>query len=334
MLDLKAMHENDRRKEFILKLVIGVASWAIVVAGALAQTFPSKPVRMIVAFPPGQATDIVARLLAEELTKVWDKQVVIDNRAGGNSIPGTVAGKAALADGYTITFGTSSALAVNPSLYTSLPYDTAKDFTMVCGVFISPWVIVAHPSTPYNTLREMVDTAKKNPNLLTWGYGATSLQLGAELFKYRAGIEIVGVPYKGSGPATVDLVGGQIPLLVDTMAATLQFIKNGKMKALASMTAKRAPLLPDLPTVAEQGYPDFEGSGWGGLVLPKRTPTGIVQKIGEDVRRIVSDPAVQHKMIDRGAVPDPRGPQEWSKFVHDELLKWAQVAKRANVRAD
>ena len=318
----------------MLKLVAAAIACAILTGSALADTFPSKPVRMIVAFPPGQATDIVARLLAEELTKVWGRQVVIDNRAGGNNIPGTVAGKTAPADGYTITFGTSSALAVNPSLYSSLPYDTARDFTMVGGVFISPWVIVAHPSAPYNTLREMVETAKKNPNALTWGYGATALQLGAELFKYRAGIEIVGVPYKGSGPATVDLVGGQIPLLVDTMAATLQFIKNGKMKGLASMTAKRAPLLPDLPTVAEQGYPGFEGSGWGGLVVPKATPTAIVQKIGEDVRRIVSDPAMQQKMIDRGAVPDPRGPQEWSRFVHEELVKWSQVAKRANVKAE
>ena len=318
----------------MLKLLAGGISCALLMGGALADTFPAKPVRMIVAFPPGQATDIVARLLAEELTKVWGKQVVIDNRAGGNNIPGTVAGKTAPADGYTITFGTSSALAVNPSLYSSLPYDTAKDFAMVGGVFISPWVIVAHPSTPYNTLREMVEAAKKNPNSLTWGYGATALQLGAELFKSRAGVEIVGVPYKGSGPATVDLVGGQIPLLVDTMAATLQFIKSGKMKGLASMTAKRAPLLPDLPTVAEQGYPGFEGSGWGGLVVPKATPLSVVQKIGEDVRRIVSDPAMQQRMIDRGAVPDSRGPQEWSTFVHDELVKWSQVAKRANVKLE
>ena len=318
----------------MLKVIVGALACVLVSSNVIAETFPSKPVRMIVAFPPGQATDIVARLLAEQLNKAWGTQVVVDNRAGGNNIPGTVAGKIAPPDGYTITFGTSSALAVNPSLYSSLPYDTAKDFAMVGGVFISPWVIVANPSTPYNTLREMVETAKKSPNSLTWGYGATALQLGAELFKYRAGIEIVGVPYKGSGPATVDLVGGQIPLLVDTMAATLQFITNGKMKGLASMTAKRAPLLPDLPTVAEQGYPGFEGSGWGGLVVPKATPAAIVQKIGEDVRRIVSDPAMQQKMMDRGAVPDPRGPQEWSKFVHAELVKWAEVAKRANVKVE
>jgi tripartite-type tricarboxylate transporter receptor subunit TctC len=129
-------------------------------------------------------------------------------------------------------------------------------------------------------------------------------------------------------------MGGQIPLLVDTISATLTFIKSGKMKGLASMTAKRAPMLPDLPTVAEQGYPGFEGSGWGGLVVPKATPTSIVQKIGEDVRRIVSDPAIQQKIVERGAVPDPRGPQEWSKFVNDELVKWAEVAKRANVKAE
>ena len=318
----------------MLKRIFGVLACTVIMGGALGDTFPSKPVRMIVAFPPGQATDIVARLLGEELTKTWGVHVVIDNRAGGNNIPGTVAGKIAPADGYTITFGTSSALAVNPSLYTKLPYDTAKDFAMVGGVFISPWLIVSNPSTPYNTLREMVATAKKNPNALTWGYGATALQLGAELFKYRAGIDIVGVPYKGSGPATVDLMGGQIPILVDTISATLTFIKSGKMKGLASMTAKRAPMLPDLPTVAEQGYAGFEGSGWGGLVVPKATPSSIVQRIGDDVRRIVSDPVIQQKIIERGAVPDPRGPQEWNKFVTDELTKWAEVAKRANVKAE
>ena len=311
--------------------------WAITPPAHMAHaetTFPAKPVRMIVAFPPGQATDIVARMLAEELTKMWKRQVVIDNRAGGNNIPGTVAGRNAPADGYTITFATSSSIAVNPSLYANLPYDPQKDFAMVNAVFFSPWVIVAHPSTTYNTLKEMVDTARKSPGSLTWGYGATALQLAAELFKYRTGVEIVGVPYKGSGPAMTDLLGGQIPMLVDTMAATMPHIKAGKMKALASLSAQRAPLLPDLPTVVELGYPGVVGSGWGGLVVPKATPGALVEKIGADVRQVLNDPGMQQRILERGAVVDARGPKEWTAFVNAEIAKWADIARRANVKAE
>ncbi len=307
---------------------------AIVPAAYAQDAFPTKPVRMIVAFPPGQATDIVARLFADELTKVWGRQVVVDNRAGGASVPGTVAGATATPDGHTITFATSSSIAVNPAIYSSLPYNTARDFAMVHGIFTVPWVIVAHPSAPYSTLKELIDFSKKNPGKLNWGYGASSLQLGAELFKLRTGASLVGVPYKGSGPATIDLLGGQIPLLLDTVAATLPHIKAGKMKAIATMTPARMPLLPDTPTVAEQGYPGFSAEGWGGMVVPKATPSPVVKKISADVGRILNEPAIQKQMFDRGVVPDLRGPAEWTKFVHEELVKWTDVAKRANVKAD
>lgn len=312
----------------ICAIVVGVPT------AAADTTYPTKPVRMIVAFPPGQATDIVARMLGEELSKVWKRQVVIDNRAGGANIPGTLAGRDAPPDGYTLTFATSSSMAVNPSLYSNLPYDPKRDFAMVNGVFFSPWIIVAHPATPYSTLKEMVDVAKKNPGALTWGYGATALQLAAELFKFRVGVDIVGVPYKGSGPAITDLLGGQIPMLIDTMAATLPHIKAGKIKGLASLSAHRAPLLPELPTVIELGYPGVEGSGWGGLVVPKATPREIVEKIGADVRLILKDPGMQQRILERGAVVDARGPKEWTQFVNAEITKWAEIARRANVKAE
>ena len=310
---------------------------ALLLAAAAAhgqETYPTKPVRMIVAFPPGQATDIVARLFAEELTKIWGKQVIVDNRAGGASVPGTMAGRNAMPDGHTITFATSSSIAVNPAIYSNLPYNTAKDFAMVHGVFTVPWVIVAHPTAPYNTLKELVEAAKKSPNTINWGYGASSLQLGAEFFKLRTGAQLVGVPYKGSGPATTDLLGGQIPLLLDTVAATLPHIKAGKMKAIATMTPKRMPLLPDTPTVSELGYAGFEAEGWGGMVVPRATPASVVKKISGDVGRILKEQSIQKQMLDRGVVPDLRGPDEWTKFVHAELVKWTDVAKRANVKAD
>lgn len=324
-------------RKFIAHMLVMPLALTLVLVGKVAHAqaeFPTKPVRLIVAFPPGQATDIVARVFADELTKIWGKQVVVDNRAGGDSIPGTMVGRNAAPDGYTITFATSSSIAVNPALRSNLPYDPPKDFAMVHGIFTVPWVIIAHPSTPYNTLQEMVSASKKNPNTLNWGYGASSLQLGAELFKFRTGAQLVGVPYKGTGPAITDLLGGHIPLNLSTVAATLPHIKASKVKALATMGLQRMPLLPDVATVNELGYPGFEAEGWGGMVVPKATPNVIVEKISVDVRRVLDDGSVQQRMLDRGVVPDLRGPKEWTKFVHAELVKWTEIARRANVKSD
>ena len=314
---------------------------AAVLVGSLApghaqSPFPAKPVRLIVPFPPGQATDIVARLLAQSLNKAWGQQVIVDNRGGGGSIPGMMAGRDALADGYTITFGTSGTLGVNPSLYSKLPYDPPKDFAMVNGVFIVPLMIVAHPGFPHATLKEMIDAAKRAPGKLTWGYAGTgtSQHLTGELFKVRAGVDIVGVTYKGSGPAIVDLLGGQIPLLVDSLASALPHLRAGKIKALAMTTAQRVPQLPEVPTVAELGYPGFDGAGWGGLVVPKATPASLVNKLGEEVRRTLTDSAMRERIVEIGAIPDPRGPAEWTQFVNAEIVKWGEIVRRANLRAD
>jgi tripartite-type tricarboxylate transporter receptor subunit TctC len=295
--------------------------------------YPNKPVRLIVPFPPGQATDIVARLLADSLTRVWGQQVIVDNRA---SVQGMVAGRDAPADGYTITFGTSGTLAVNPAVISKLPYDPAKDFIMVSGGSIAPMIIVADPGLPYNTLKDLIDAAKKAPGKLNVGYGGVNntQHLTGELFKYTAGIDMVGINYKGSAAAVTDLLGGQIQILVDSLASTLPHIKSGKMKALAITTLQRVPQLPDLPTVAELGYPGFEGVGWAGMVVPKGTPGEIVEKIGADVRRVLNDPLMRERIMDRGMIADARGPKEWSEFVNAEVVKWAEAARRANLKAD
>ena len=317
-------------------LVAATLLAAASVAARAQASYPARPVRLVVPFPPGQATDIVARLLADALTRQWGQQVVVENRGGGGSIPGMMAGRDAPPDGYTITFGTSGSIGVNPSLYASLPYDPPKDFAMVNGVFIVPLMIVAHPSAPFNSLAEMVAAAKREPGKLNWGYAGTgtSQHLTGELFKVRAAVDIVGVTYKGSGPAITDLLGGQIILLVDSLASALPHIKSGKIRALAMTSAQRVPQLPDLPTVAELGYPGFDGVGWGGLIVPKATPAGVVEKIGADVRRALGDPMLQQRIIDRGAVPDPRGPKAWTEFVNAEIVKWAEVVRRANLKAD
>lgn len=311
----------------LLGCAIAVLGLAVAPAAAQ-QPFPSKPVRIIVAFPPGQATDIIARLLANELGTSWGQQVIVENRAGGDSIPGTMAGRNAPADGYTLTFGTSSSFAVNAALFANLPYDVAKDFAFVHGVFTVPWVIVANPSTPYNSLADLVAAAKKAPNELQWGHGASSLQLGAELFRLHTGAQLTSVPYKGSGPATTDLLGGHIGVLLDTVAATLTHIRSGKMRALATLGAKRVPLLPEVPTAAELGYANVEAEGWGGIAVPKATPAAILERLSSDVGRVLADPSIQQRILERGAVPDLRGPKEWSAFVAAEVVKWSDVARR------
>jgi tripartite-type tricarboxylate transporter receptor subunit TctC len=317
-------------------LRVGLAALISVCAGAALAQYPNKPVRIIVPFPPGQATDIVARLMAEDLSKLWGQNVVVENRGGGGSIPGMIAGRDAPADGYTMTFGTSGSIGVNPSLYPSLPYDPPKDFAMVNGVFLVPLMIVAHASSPYHTLKDLVDAAKKEPGKLNWGYAGTgtSQHLTGELFKHRAGVDIVAILYKGSGPAITDLLGAQISLLVDSLASAMPHIKSGKIRPLAMTSAQRVPQMPEVPTVAELGYPGFDGVGWGGLIVPKATPAPVVDKISADVRKVLNDPAMQKRIIDRGAVPDPRGPKEWTDFVNAEIVKWGEIVRRANLKAE
>ncbi|HUN69580.1 MAG TPA: tripartite tricarboxylate transporter substrate binding protein [Burkholderiales bacterium] len=313
------------------------AVFALAPAPAQAQRgFPARPVRIIVPFPPGQATDIVARLLADGLTKAWGQQVIVENRGGGGGVPGMLAGRDAPADGYTVTLGTSGTIGVNPSLYSSLPYDPLKDFAMVNGVFIVPLMIIAHPSAPYAALKDLVDAAKKEPGKLNWGYpgSGTSQHLTGELFKFRVGVDIVGVPYKGSGPMLTDLLGGQITLAVDSLASALPQIRAGKVRAIAMTVAQRVPQLPEVPTVAELGYPGFDGAGWAGMVAPKATPHDVVEKIGADVRRQLADPAMRERIIERGAVPDARGPREFADFVTAEIAKWGEIVRRAKLKAD
>lgn len=320
----------------IIRTFVATALTAVSFATLAQGNFPNKPVRMVVPFPPGQATDIVARLLAESLSRQWGHQVVIENRAGGASIPGMVLGRDAAPDGYTLTFGTSGSMGVNPTLYPTLPYDPLKDFTMVNGVFIVPLIIIAHPGSPFTGVKDVVAAAKKEPGKLAWAYAGTgtSQHLTGELFKARTGTDILGVTYKGSGPALTDLIGGQMPLMVDSLASALPQIKAGKVRAIAMTSIQRVPQLPDLPTVAEAGYAGFDGVGWAGLVAPKATPREVIEKISADVRRILGDPAMQQRIIDRGAIPDPRGPKEFGDFVAAEIVKWGEIVKKANLKPE
>ena len=325
---------NSRRRKIAAALACALALFA---GPAWSQSvYPAKPVRIVVPFPPGQAADTFSRMLAERLTALWGQQVVVENRGGGGGVPGVMAVKEAPPDGYTWLVGTSGTLGVNPSVYAKIPYDPLKDFAPASNIFIVPLIIVAHPSFAPNTVAELVDAAKKAPgriNFASAGPG-TAQHMTGELFKSRASVDLVHIPYKGSGPGITDLVGGQVPIMFDSITSAMPHIKSGRAKAIAVTTAQRIPQLPDVPTVAESGYPGFEGVGWSGIVLPAGTPREIVERVSADIQKLLNDPQLRERMIERGGIPDPRTPQGYADFIRSEIEKWAQVAKAANVRLD
>ena len=303
---------------------------------AAAQAFPTKPVRMVIPYPPGQGADIFGRMVADELSKKWGQPVVVDNRAGGGGMPGILSMKSAPADGYTLVVGGSQAITVNPNVYAKMPYDPQKDLQPISGLYIAPLVWVVHPSSGMSTLADLVNEARKNPGKLNYASAgvATSQHMTAELFRYVARLDMQHVAYKGSGPAMTDLLGGQVTIMMDGVASALPHVNSGKLKALAVTTAERTPQLPNVPTIAESGYPGFLGVGWAGLFMPPGGPNALVEKISADVRAILNDPEVKQRIVDRGAIPDPMTPEQTAAFVKADTARWGEVAKTANIRID
>ena len=319
----------------IRRIATALAALAFAALGASAQDkFPNKPVRLIVPYPAGQATDIAARIVGEALSREWGQPVVIENIGGGAAIPGLVTAKNANPDGYTLLAGTSAAMVVNPAIIDKLPYDPFNDFVLVGPVFRNPLIIVANEKAPYKTLKELVDAAKKDPGKLNWGYpgAGTTQHLTGELFKSVAGVDIQGVMYKGSAQVVQDMLGDQIQLAVDGVPAHLPHIKSGKERAIASTGSARAPQLPDVPTVSELGYPGFSGEGWGGIVAPKGVPMEIVMKVSNDLRKVLTDPAMQKRILDAGLVVDNVPRDEWIAFCKKTLVVWGDVARKNNIK--
>jgi tripartite-type tricarboxylate transporter receptor subunit TctC len=323
----------DRRQ--ILLAGLGMA--ATLSAPAWGQSrYPSKPVKLIVPFPPGQASDIYARMLAQRLSVIWGQPVVVENRAGGVGVPAMLAAKAAPADGYTLVMASVGTLSINPVLHPDLPYSPAQDFVPVSNVVLQPLVLVANPGFPARSIAELVALAKRSAAPIQFaspGHG-TSQHLTVELLAARTGIKLQHIPYKGSAPALIDLIGGGVPLMMDSVTSALPHIKAGKVQALAVATARRIPQLPQVPTVAESGYPGFEGAGWAGLVLPARTPSELVERISSDVQAVLNEPAMQTEILQKGGIPDPRTPKGYAEFIRAETEKWAKVAKDAQIRAE
>ena len=321
---------------FITAMAGSAWGQAAVPSAAQIQAYPEKPIQMIVPYPPGQAIDVIGRILADALGKSWKSGVFIDNKAGGASIPGMVAGKDAAPDGYSLTLASVGPIAINPALYPKLPYEPMRDYAMVNAVFAVPLVFVVAESSKIRTLKDLVEQSKKFPKTLNWGIAGTATvqHVAAESFKLRSGADLTSVLYKGSGPMLTDILGGHIPIGVDSVTSALPHIRSGKMRAIAVTSAQRIPQLPDVPTVAESGYAGFEGVGWVGLLAPRQTPPALVNKIAAEIQAVLAQPSVQAKINENGAVVDARGPAEWSAFVRKELDVWRTTVTQSGIKID
>jgi len=308
------------------------------IAGARAQTgdWPNRPVRMIVPFPPGQAADIFGRLVAEELSRRWPHRTVVEHRAGGAGAIGMEAVARATPDGYTLCIGTSGTLGINPSVMPRLPYDAEHDFAAITNIFTVPLVFVVHPSLDVADIAGLVALARRAPNTVQYASAGpgTSQHLTAEMFAHRLGLEMMHIPYRGSGPAMADLIAGNVKVMVDSLASALPNIEGGRIRALAVTSRNRVPQLAAIPTVAESVSPGFESVGWAGIVAPAGTPTDIIRRINADATSILRDPAIAERMLQLGGFADPGTPEEYQRFIAGEIAKWREVARTANVRLD
>jgi tripartite-type tricarboxylate transporter receptor subunit TctC len=300
-----------------------------------AQSYPSKPVRVVVPYPPGGPTDIVARVLFQQVAESTGQQFLIDNRAGaGGNIGAEVVAKAP-ADGYTLLIGTT-AHAINMSLFKSLNYDVQKDLAPVSLLTQGPLVLVTHPQFPANSVKELIDMAKAKPGSLNFASSGNgqSTHLSAELFNSMAGIKMVHVPYKGSAPALGDLMSGQVGIMFDTTLSAMPFVKAGKLKALGVTSPQRTPAAPDVPTIAESGLPGYEVFAWNGVLVPAGTPKAIVAQLNEEIRKAMQLPQVREKFSAQGFAASWNTPDQFGVFVRNEVEKWARTVKASGATLD
>lgn len=304
-------------------------------AGIAHAQYPMRPVRLVVPFPPGGGTDIVARTLAQKLTEIFGQPVVVDNRAGANGIIGTDQVAKARPDGHTVLI-TIASHAINPTLYAKLPYDTNADLAPVSLLAEYPFVITVHPSVPVKSVRELIAFAKSHPNQLSYASSGNGSgpHLGMELFKTMARIEMVHVPYKGAGAAAVDLISGQVQVFLNNFLAGMPMIKAGKLRALAVTSMKRSAVMPELPTVAEDAVPGFSVTGWYGMLVPAGTPAAVVNVLNEAVMKALRAKDVNDRLSGEAAVPVGSTPEQFARHVETEIGKWASVIRQAGVRAE
>lgn len=324
-------------RTLLRRVLAGLAG--LVVASASAQTgqpYPSRPVRIIVGFSAGSATDILARLIAERFSKTLGQSVIVDNKPGAGGSVGAELAKNAAPDGYTLVAAGSGPFAINPALSAKLPYDPVRDFEPIGNVVLTPQTLVTGAQAPYRSLKDLMAAAKARPGEVPYaslGAGSTS-HLTIEALQAAAGVKLNHVPFKGSPDAQMQLIGGTIPLLSDTVSGVLAQVRAGKLRALAVAILQRSPFLPDVPTVSEEGYPGFESVGWIGLAAPARTPLPIVERLNAEIRVMLGDASVKARLDQLAFTPAPGGREAFAAFVKAEIAKWSKVARDSGARMD
>jgi len=330
---MTARSVNSPAQGLALGLLVGALAW---LPNAGAQEYPTKPIRLVITYPPGGNTDLVGRALALKLGEFMGQQVVVDNRGGAGGVLGSMITAQSAPDGYTIMLGTSAGMVINPLLSRKLTYDPVKDFAPVSMVVIVPQLLVINPQLPVKNVRELIAFAKAKPGYLNAGSSGvgTPNHFGTELLKWLAGVDIVHVPYKGGAPALTDLLGGQIQMAFSSVPAVLPHIKAGRLVALGVGSAKRSPALPNIPTIAEAGVPGYEYTTWYGIFAPAKTPRTLIARLNAEIVKAMETPDIKDRFTALGGDPDPGTPEELRAYMANESAKWAKIIKAANIRVE
>jgi tripartite-type tricarboxylate transporter receptor subunit TctC len=339
---LKTPHSRDGHGEIMFgrltrrAAAIALSAICVVAAPALAQDFPTRPVTIVVAQPPGGGTDIIARIMADQLSRTLGQTFIVENRPGAGTVVGSASVANATPDGYTLLMGLTASIAVNPSLFANLPYDPIRDFAPIGMVAKFPFVVIVSNNLPVHSIKELIALAKEKPGQINFASGGngTGQHLATELFKLETGINLTHVPYRGAAPAYTDIMSGQVPVFFDNLSSALGQIKSGTVRALAVTGTERSALLPDVPTVAESGVPEYQYYVWFGLWAPKKTPQPIVEKLHAAVEKALQTPEAREHIAAAAGVPFEMPLADIEPFVKAEIAKWADVVKRANITVE
>lgn len=317
-------------------IILAAGALAIVAGPAAAQNYPTKPIRVIVPFPPGGGVDFVGRIVAKGMSERMNQQVIVENRAGANAIVGLEVLKNSAPDGYTIAAASAGPLAVNPHIYRKLPYDPLRDFTAISNMINFPLLLVAHPSLPVKNVKDLIALAKARPGQITYSSpgAGNSGHLTAELFDSMAKVKTIHIPYKGTAPAVTAVLSGEAQLTWSSIPSILPHVKSGRVRALGIGNKERLKALPEFPTIAESGLPGYEGYAWGGMVGPANMPKDIVARLNKEIVATLGQKDVIEAMLSQGTVPTPSTPEEFTAYMKAELQKWGAVVKMADIKAD
>ncbi|MGQ0752147.1 MAG: Bug family tripartite tricarboxylate transporter substrate binding protein [Betaproteobacteria bacterium] len=317
--------------------VVVLAVWAcnaVLAQSSDSARYPTRPVRIVVPFGAGGPSDLLARTVAQKMSESLGQQVITENRGGANGVVGVEAVARSAPDGYTLVLGTTGTHGINASLVPKLPYDTVRDFAPIARLGISNYVLVAHPSLPVRTVKELLQLAKARPGELTWGAGGGVTQLAAELFKHSAGINVIVVPYKGNAPAVTATMSGEVSLIFGGIAQAAKLVEAGRLRAIAVSGAQRSPALPKVPTVAESGVPGFEAGSWYGLLAPAATPRAIVERLNREVLRVLKLPDVRNRLLAEAFDIPLDTPESFAAHIRADVPKWAKVVREAGIKAN